>query len=300
MTETRKSRFSRRTVMAMGAVSGAGALAVLGGMASTDEAAAAGDGTLALAALRRGITYLGMDGLDFWPIVASQRLYEDITGVKLSASGRLFAPLLLPVGSAIIEISASYQTQPIIEISKRPLFSGTTGTAPVQVFQKSMQLSPGGPFASTEQISPAVVLAADATYMVSAFLTPGSAIFGVRVGYRPPTQSFVPFAGANPRFLNTQASGGPLVSGVTRTVQTGLPGARSAVFNLNVVGPAGNGSIACFPGGGAVSTVPVIRYSTGETIQNLVIARIAGNGTLSFRARGGSTNAFADLIGYLM
>jgi hypothetical protein len=300
MSDTRASKFSRRAVMAMGAVSGVGALAVLGGVASVDEAAAAADSGLALAALRRGITYLGIDGLDFWPIVASERLYEDITGVKLSSSGRLFAPLLLPVGSAVVEISASYQTQPIIEISKRPLFSGTPGTAPVQVFQKSMQISPGGPFASTEQISPAVVLAANATYLVSAFLTPGSAIFGVRVGYRPPTQSFLPFTGANHRFLNTQASGGKLVPGVTRTVQTGLSGARSAVFNLNVAAPAGNGSIACFPGGGAVSTTPVIRYSAGETIQNLVIARIASNGTLSFRASGASTHAFADLIGFLI
>jgi hypothetical protein len=203
MSETRESKFSRRAVMAMGAISGAGTLAVLGGVAG-DEAAATGASTSALAATHRGLTYLGIDGLDFWPIVASQRLYEDITGVKLSASNRLFAPLMLPVGSAIVEISASYQQQPIMEISKRPLFSGTPGTAPIQVFQKSVQISPGGPFASTEQISPAIVLAADATYMVSAFLTPGSAIFGVRVGYRPPTQSFVPFTGADFRILNTQ------------------------------------------------------------------------------------------------
>jgi hypothetical protein len=104
--------------MAMGAISGAGALAVLGGVVGPEEAAATGESTFALAATHRGLTYLGIDGLDFWPIVASQRLYEDITGVKVSASDRIFASLLLPVGSAITEISASYQQQPIMEISR--------------------------------------------------------------------------------------------------------------------------------------------------------------------------------------
>jgi hypothetical protein len=145
----------------------------------------------------------------------------------------------------------------------------------------------------------AVVLAPNSTYLVSAFLTPDSSIIGVRV-YRPPTQSFVPFTGADFRILNTKASGGILQPNVTRTVQTGLAGARSAVFNLNVVTPTGPGSIACFPGGGAVSSKPVVRYVAGETIQNLVICTIPANGTLSFRASGSSTHAIADLIGFLM
>jgi len=300
MSEKDNLSVTRRELMTIGTVSGVSAVALLSGMDTAAEARGSGDSTAAVAALKQGVTYLGMDCLDFWPIVASQRIYQDLTGVQGDPNDRIWAPLLLPVGSTIVDISASYQVQPIIEISRRPLFSGQPATAPTQVFQTSLPASPGGPFASTVAVSPAVVLAANSTYLVSAFLTPGSSIIGVRVGYRPPTQSFVPFTGANFRILNTQASGGILQPNVTRTVQTGLAGARSVVFNLNVVAPAGTGSIACFPGGGAVSTKPVVRYVTSETIQNLVICTIPANGTLSFRATGHATHAFADLIGFLM
>src|SRR5262249_4225240 len=156
------------------------------------------------------------------------------------------------------------------------------------------------PFASTLNVTPNVVLAPNATYLVSAFLTPGASILGVRVGYRPPVQSFIPFSGGSPRILDTRQGGGKLQVNVTRAVPTGFAGASSAVFNLNVEGGSGPGSVACFAAGGGVSTVPSVRYTTNEVTENLVICPLNSAGVFALRASGAATHAFVDLIGFLI
>ena len=289
---------SRRSFVELGVLSGLSALAALGASetsAHAQQEVSTGPGAFALAAPNPALTYLGLDALDFWPIDASQRIYQDTTGVQGAVNDRIWAPLLLPVGSTIFQISASYQQQPIIEISRRPLFSGTTGTAPVQVFQQSFPASPGGPFASTVNLNPAIVISTGATYLVSAFLTAGSSIFGVQIGYRPPTQSFVPFTGTTPRIFS-----GLLTAGSPTTVFLGRKGAHSGVFNLNVSGSTVAGQVTAFPAN--LSTAPVrpsVQYSAAQKTENLVISSLDTTGSIKLLSNS-TTNATVDLIGYLL
>lgn len=295
--------FTRRALMELGTISGLGAIAALSGgisPAGAVEAAGPAVGPQALGAQLPGLTYIGLDALAFWPVVASQRIYQDITGVQGNANDRIWAPLSLPVGSTISQISASYQVQPIIEISRRPMFSGVTATAPIQVFQQSFPASPGGPFASTVNLSPAVVITAGATYLVSAFLTPGSSIIGVQLGYRPPTQSFVPFTGASPRIFNSVTSGGPLLPGVSRTVFLGRTGVVGCVFNLIVYGAPQAGAVSAYPANIAPPNTPSVQFGANQKTQTLVISLVDSTGSIKLLSSGSSPNAVIDVVGYLV
>ena len=292
-----KPGFTRRALIEAGTLSGLAALAALSGVAPHAQAAETLGAVTpaALGSLLPGLTYIGFDALAFWPTIASHRIYQDITGVQGNANDRIWAPLSLPVGAAISQISASYQVQPIIEISRRPMFSGTTATAPTQVFQKSFQASPGGAFASTVNLSSPVVITSNATYLLSAFLTPGSSIIGVQIGYRPPTQSFQPFTGATPRIFN-----GGLAANSAKTVSLGSKGILGAVFNLSVSGATQAGQVTAYPANlGTAPVRPSVQFSAAQKVENLVISAVDGNGSIKLLATV-STNATVDLIGFLV
>src|SRR5689334_3730760 len=108
---------SRRAVLGAGALAGAAAFAVLLGDHSPAEAA--------LGAALPGLTYMGIDAQAFWPTKAQDRIYQDATGSQpLNAPDRIWAPLQLPAGSVVKQMSASYVGQPFMEINERPMFSG--------------------------------------------------------------------------------------------------------------------------------------------------------------------------------
>jgi hypothetical protein len=299
----------RNLLLGMGAVAGAGA--ALASMPTWGHAAApayAPQRPEALGAAIPGLTYLNIDAQAFWPSVAAGRVYQDLTGSQPPVNDRIWAPLPLPVGSTIHQISAAYQGQPIIEISKRPLFNtGLPGTAPSQDFQKSFTISPGGAFASTETLPTPVTIQSDATYTISAFCTVGASVFGVSIGYVPPTQSFVPFAGT-PRVVDTRAAGGKLDIGEERVVDMGFRGARSAVFNLTVVDTEGGvgglppgGFVSAFANGIAFPGNSSVNWDhPGQIAANLVICALDGAGTLKLRGNVNKTNVVVDRIGFMV
>ena len=289
------SGISRRDLIGMGAaVSGAAAVVgAIGGPA----ALALPDVPQALAAALPGSTYLNIDAYGFFPDRAQDRVYQDLTGSQpISPGKRIWAPLPIPAGSIITQISASYQGQPIIEISRRLLFSGVAATAPVQVFQQTLPASPGGPLASTLAV-PNLVIDQTATYTVSAYCLPGDSILGVSIGY---LTGYVPFSGTDPRVLDSRNTGGPIPVGTERQVTLGLPG-RAAVFNLTAVGMTGAGYVSAYPadidwpGNSSVNFT-----AAGQVVANLVVCGMNSSGAIKLRAGVANTNVVVDLIGSIM
>lgn len=310
-------RLSRRNLLlGLGMVAGAGAaVAALPSWAGATAPAFAPE---VLAPAIPGLTYLNIDAQAFWPTLGmaagtpanAQRLYEEATGSQPAAPGtRLWAPLPLPVGSVIRHVSAAYQGLAVVDIMKRPLFStGTAGTPPTPEFTANFPLSPGGALAATLNVAPPVTLAADATYTISALCGAGTSIFGVSVGYVPPTQSFVPFAGPTPRVLDTRDPG-DLKFGVgeQRKIDLGQPGARSGVFNLTVVNTEGNvngsppgGFVSAFAGEDFPGNSSVNWDHPNQISANLVIAPLDLAGNVTLRASVNRTDVVVDRIGYLI
>jgi hypothetical protein len=307
---------SRRNLfVGLGAAAGVGAtLAALPGFAGA-AAPTFGPEAAGLGASIPGLTYLNYDAQAFFATnqgesPAQSRHFEEILGsAPATFNTRIWAPLLIPVGSVVFQMSASYQNQPIMEISRRPLFNnGGVGTAPVQEFQKSFADSPGGAFASTELLPVPVTIQADSTYTISCFCTSGTSLYGVSVGYRPPTQGFIPFTGANPRVLDTRNPGQTKFEvDEQRKINLGMPGARSGVFNLTVVDTEGNN--AGRPPGGFVSAFAGDTYPGNSTVNwdhpgqisaNLAIAALDVAGNVTLRAGVNRTDVVVDVIGYMI
>lgn len=259
----------------------------------------------AVAAPIAGLTYLGIDAEQFFPSGnPSNRLYEHATGTKLVNSGTLHAALPLPAGSVLYQVNTGYQGQPVLTIHKRTLQQPQSSTGPAQVFQQSVEASPGGPFSSTINLPAPIVVDRESTYTLSYFVSPGQAIFGATVGYLPPTQSFVPFAGGEPRVLDTRLPGplsGKLAPGEERVVPLGFAGARSAVINLTITETVNAGFVAVFPAGVEWPKNSSINWSaSNQNIANGVITGVDGTGAIKIRGGANATHVVIDRIGFMI
>ena len=248
-----------------------------------------------------GLTYIAIDAQQFWPSTGP-RVYADATGSQpTSPEVRIWAGLPLPAGSVIYQISLSYQTQPIIEISRRKLNPANPAVAPTQAFQQTVPLSPGGPVSTTINLATPVTIESDSSYTVSAFCGAGSSVFNVQIGYLPPTQSFVPLGSAIPPRIFDSRGGPKFAINEERTVDLGIPGARTAIINLTVTETVGAGFVAVFPAD--LATWPgnsSINWSGPNQDQaNGVITRVDATGKIKVRASSG-THVVIDRIGYMI
>ena len=297
----------RDALLGLGAVAGAAAVvsaipfeATAGGLASILSQASAAD----LGPAIPGLTYVGIDAFAFTTETVGtggvQRIYQTATGMQPSiANNRIWAPLMIPAGSVVHQMNVGYQTQPIAEISRRRVAQPNPAQIPAQVFQQTLPASPGGPFSSTLNLSAPVTIEQDSTYTVSFFCGAGSSVFGTTVGYLPPTQSFVPFAGT-PRVLDTRG-GVKLAPGEERVIDLGLPGARSAVINLTITQTEIAGYVAVFPADIAWPGNSSINWSeSNQNIANGVITKVDATGKIKIRGGDGSTHVIIDRIGSLI
>lgn len=246
-----------------------------------------------------GLTYVGIDAFAFLDD-DGKRIYQTSTGSQPSGViKRIWAPLTLPAGSVVYQMNVGYQGQPIAEISRRPITQPNPAVPPGQVFQKTLQASPGGPFSSTENLATPVTIQADSTYTVSFFYTAGASVFGCTIGYLPPTQGFVPFTGT-PRVLDTRG-GVKLAPGEERVVDLGIPGARTAVINLTITQTVDAGYVAVFRADIAFPDNSSINWSgPNQTSANGVITAVDATGKIKIRGGDGSTHVIIDRIGYLV
>jgi hypothetical protein len=260
----------------------------------------------ALGAPISGLTYIGLDAQAFFPSNPQGRVGSDIdlTGTKGPPGERVWANLPIPAGSTVYQMNVGYIGEPIAEISKRPIAQVTQGKIPEQVFQKTLPSSGGPPLTQTENLAPPVVLDRESTYTVSFYLLAGSAVFGCSIGYLPPTQSFVPFSGGDPRVLDTRLPGpltGKLGAGQEKVVSLGFAGARTAVINLTITETVGAGFVAVFPANIAWPGSSSINWSaSNQNIANGVITAVDGNGNIKIRGGSNPTHVVIDRIGFMI
>jgi hypothetical protein len=312
MTETDVERegVSRRSVL-LGLGAAAGAAAAMTAMPARVNAAPSGSPAWspgvpqAVAAPISGLTYLGVDAEQFFPSGnPSNRLYENSTGTKLVSSGTLHAALPLPAGSVLYQVNTGYQGAPVLTIYKRTLQQPPNSTGPEQVFLQTVTPSPGGPFSSTINLPNPITIEREATYTLSYFVSVGQAVFGATVGYLPPTQSFMPFSGGDPRVLDTRLPGplsGKLAPGEERVVSLGFAGARSAVINLTITETVSSGFVAVFPAGIEWPKNSSINWSaSNQNIANGVITAVDGNGAIKIRGGASPTHVVIDRVGFMI
>lgn len=120
-------------------------------------------------------------------------------------------------------------------------------------------------------------------------------------GWFPAISSFTPLVPA--RILDTRTSS-PLGPGaeldLVVTGQGGVPasGVSAVVFNLTATQPTINGYITAWPAGSARPNASNLNFVAGQTVANLVIARVGANGSVALYNSNGNTHLIADVAGW--
>ena len=105
------------------------------------------------------------------------------------------------------------------------------------------------------------------------------------------------------RILDTR-SGAPLGSGATMSVQVtgqgGVPstGVSAVVMNVAVTGPTATSYLTVFPAGEAMPMTSNLNYQAGQTVPNLVTAKLGAGGRVSVYNAAGSTQVIIDVAGW--
>lgn len=298
---------SRRHLIGLGAAVGAAGLASVAAGSPAGAAAArptasgpaAAPFPQALAPAVAGLTYLPIDASAFHTADvngAQTRLLFDLTGVQPQTPANfIYAPLQIPAGSIVRQVNVSYQTQPITFIDKRPFGSTTIE----EVFTTGSP--PLGPQAQAASFDANVAIDHGASYRLRVFCSAGDSIYGITVGYQPPTQGFVPLSPI-PRPLDTRLAGGKLAPDEERLVNLGLPaGARGAVLNLTLTETEGTfGFVAAFAGDVAYPGNSSMNwFGPGQTTANAVITAVDALGQIKIRGGVAATHVVIDVVGIM-
>jgi streptogramin lyase len=95
----------------------------------------------------------------------------------------------------------------------------------------------------------------------------------------------------------------PLVAGSPRSLQVrgvaGIPaGADAVILNVTVTGGSANSFLTSFPTGSSVPTASNLNFAAGQTVANLVMAKIGAGGQVSFANASGAVDVVVDVAGY--
>ncbi len=128
------------------------------------------------------------------------------------------------------------------------------------------------------------------------------------VGYYTRTGGSPSTAITPTRLLDTRVGTGgpaaPITGGTTRqlTVRggaTGVPDTATAVIvNMTVTQPTVAGFLTVHPSGVAIPNASSLNFAAGETVPNLVVARIGADGRISIFNAYGTAHVLADVVGY--
>ena len=80
----------------------------------------------------------------------------------------------------------------------------------------------------------------------------------------------------------------------------GVPatGVQSVVLNMTVAEPTQGGFVTIYPTGEARPTASNLNFAAGETVPNLVQARVGVDGTVEAFLNAGSSHLIADVVGW--
>jgi hypothetical protein len=74
--------------------------------------------------------------------------------------------------------------------------------------------------------------------------------------------------------------------------------ADAVILNVTATDPTTSSFLTVFPTGTTMPTSSNVNFVAGQTIPNLVIAKVGANGSISFGVGAGSLNVVADVVGY--
>lgn len=106
------------------------------------------------------------------------------------------------------------------------------------------------------------------------------------------------------RILDTRTAGASLGAGAVMNVQVagagGVPatGASAVVLNVAVTGPTATSFLTVFPTGEGLPLASNLNFDAGQTVPNLVTAKLGSGGRLSLYNAVGTTHVIADVAGW--
>jgi hypothetical protein len=294
---------TRRQIIAGAGAAAAGAAVLGAGLPGRAGASAPAAVPQAVAPAIPGLTYKSIDGVafDVAETTTNRRIWQDITGIQpLTPNAWIYTSLDLPVGAVVKQVSAVYQGQPIVSIRERAF---ATGAIPDVFTPTSMTASPGGAFASTTEITPAVTIKADCSYQLRFFCTAGVSIMGATVGYSPASfSSIVP-----KRVLDTRLGIGAPVGRIQPNEEKvvdlsgAAPFGSAAVLGVTVDQPQGGGFLAVYSADVANPGTSNLNYSpvTPAIASSAIVTMGAGNKIKVFCGVA-ATDVIIDVVGYLL
>ena len=123
-------------------------------------------------------------------------------------------------------------------------------------------------------------------------------------GVPPGTPIGAPFSALPPtRILDTRGSGGPIGPGAVRTVRVAgvenVPAnAGAVVLNVTVDQPTANGFVTVYPTGDPPPVASNLNFVRGQTIANLVTAKVGQDGSVDIFNFAGQTQVLFDVVGW--
>jgi hypothetical protein len=170
-----------------------------------------------------------------------------------------------------------------------------------------VNLKAGGTAVLNTTFTPTTASAAGGNVVltVSSGVGSGTSSFAVSgKGVTPDTPIGAPFAALAPtRILDTRQSGGPVAPGGVRTVPIAGVGnvprnAAAVVMNVTVDQPTANGYVTVYPTGQPTPQASNLNFVRGQTIANLVTAKVGPDGAVNIYNFAGQTQVLFDVVGY--
>ena len=196
-----------------------------------------------------GLTYVVLDGTAFTPRDGDSSWPRNVVtqGTDLTSGGTLVAPLALPVGAVLKQVTLYYLFPSGVlqaSVQRKPFVGAYDAVSP----PATLPTGPGFQAFTWDMTEP---VTGDASYAVFVnTLDTTQLVSGLRYGYAaPPAQAFTPLPAIN-RVLDTRTTGGKLAPNEERVVELGVPaGPRAGVINLTVTETEAAGFVAVFAAG---------------------------------------------------
>ena len=85
------------------------------------------------------------------------------------------------------------------------------------------------------------------------------------------------------------------VTGVAGVPGTGV---GAVVLNVTATQPTANSWLTSYPTGGFVPNTAALTYVPGQTVSNLVVAKVGSGGKVSLRNASGSVHLIVEILGW--
>jgi len=86
--------------------------------------------------------------------------------------------------------------------------------------------------------------------------------------------------------------------GVTGVGGVPASGVQAVALNVTATGSSNSGYLTVWPSGEAMPTASTHNFVAGQTVANMVVAKVGANGRVGIFSGGASTHVVADVIGY--